>query len=88
MRDGAETTKVKASEFRFKPAKGWLGGDVSEKVPPVTADIGACQFSTIPNVLDMLRSSVEDSMASRLTPGCRCPGDDVGVGGGVAHTAV
>lgn len=30
--DGAGKTKMRSSEFRFKPAKGWLGRDVVEKV--------------------------------------------------------
>ena len=25
-------TKVKSSEFRFKPVKGWLGGEYTEKL--------------------------------------------------------
>ena len=30
--DGAVKTKVKSSEFRFKPVKGWLGGEYTEKL--------------------------------------------------------
>ena len=30
--DGAGKTKMRSSEIRFKPAKGWLGRDVVEKV--------------------------------------------------------
>ena len=30
--DGAVKTKVKASDFRFKPVKGWLGGEYREKL--------------------------------------------------------
>ena len=30
--EGVAKTKVKTSDFRFKPAKGWLGGEVTEKL--------------------------------------------------------
>ena len=32
MTEGVNKTKMKASEFRFKPVKGWLGGDQTEKI--------------------------------------------------------
>ena len=30
--EGAHKTKMKASEFRFKPVKGWLGGEQTETI--------------------------------------------------------
>ena len=30
--EGVAKTKVKTSDFRFKPVKGWLGGEVTEKL--------------------------------------------------------
>ena len=30
--EGVAKTKVKTSDFRFKPVKGWLGGEVTEKM--------------------------------------------------------
>ena len=32
MAEGAMKTKVKSSDFRFKPVRGWLGGDLTEMV--------------------------------------------------------
>ena len=32
MAGGGAKSKVKSTEFRFKPVKGWLGGETTEKV--------------------------------------------------------
>ena len=32
LADGHSKTKMKTSDFRFKPIKGWLGGNATEKV--------------------------------------------------------
>lgn len=32
MAEGGAKSKIKSSEFRFKPVKGWLGGNSTEKV--------------------------------------------------------
>ena len=32
MTEGPTRTKVKASEFRFKPVRGWLGGEQTETI--------------------------------------------------------
>ena len=32
MSEAGLKSKIKSSEFRFKPVKGWLGGDATEKV--------------------------------------------------------
>lgn len=32
MSEGAKKSAIKSSEFRFKPVRGWLGSDLTEKV--------------------------------------------------------
>ncbi len=35
-----DRTKVKAAEVRFKPVKGWLGGDMTERVEGWSTKVG------------------------------------------------
>ncbi len=51
--DGAVKTKVKSSEFRFKPVKGWLGGEYTEKLEGWRARV----FEVLPPRLDAVASA-------------------------------
>jgi len=48
MSEGAKKSAIKSSEFRFKPVRGWLGSDLTEKVGSWKARV--FEVSTIPEV--------------------------------------
>ena len=58
--EGVAKTKVKTSDFRFKPVKGWLGGEVTEKQSGWKTrvyEVQATSCSHIANVLSRLPKS-------------------------------